>query len=158
MLIIVLQLFVNNYFTFYRCSSVWGEFSLERGQELTHGQSYSMSVYLTLPDNPVNEDHGMFMTCLTLKNNRGQLRNQSCKSSMIVYRSSLLRFLETIVFSPAFLFGFMSQKQYLKIDFFNDYQSDPYARGEVITLEIQSKVLQVFDAELEITADLQGLF
>jgi len=140
-----------------KCSSVWGEFSLERGQELTHGQSYSMSVYLTLPDNPVNEDHGMFMTCLTLKNNRGQLRNQSCKSSMIEYRSSLLRFLETIVFSPAFLFGFMSQKQYLKIDFFNDYQSDPYARGEVITLEIQSKVLQVFDAELEITADLQGL-
>jgi len=140
-----------------KCSSVWGEFSLERGQELTHGQSYRMSVYLTLPDNPVNEDHGMFMTCLTLKNNRGQLRNQSCKSSMIEYRSSLLRFLETIAFSPALLLGFMSQKQHLKIDFFDDYQSDPYSRGEVITLEIQSKVLQIFYAELEITAELQGL-
>jgi len=140
-----------------KCSSVWGEFSFERGKELTQGQSYSMSVYLTLPDNPVNEDHGMFMTCLTLKNHRGQLRNQSCKSSMIEYRSSLLRLLETIVFSPALLLGWMSQKQHLKIDFFNDYQSDPYGRGEVITLEIQSKVLQISEAELEITAELHGL-
>ena len=115
-----------------------------------------MSVQLTLPDNTVNEDHGMFMTCLTLRSHRGQLRDQSCKSSIIEYRSYLLRIFETLFFSPALLTGFMSQKQHLQIDFFNDYQSDPYAHGEVINLEIQSKVLQVTEAKLEIIAELTG--
>ena len=59
------------------------------------------------------------------------------------YRSSLLKTLETLAFLPALLSGFSSQKQELHIDFFDKFELNPHNPGEVLTLEIMSKHLEV---------------
>jgi seipin len=139
-----------------RCSYPSGQLTLGRAVKLNPGQPYTLTSKLVLPDNPVNEDHGMFMTCLTISSVKGQV-DQACKASVLEYRSSLLRSLETLAFLPAFLSGFMSQKQELHIDFFDKFELNPHNPGEILTLEILSKQLEVSHATLDIHADLKGL-
>ena len=138
-----------------RCSYPSGQLTLGRGVKLNPGQPYTLTSKLVLPDNPVNEDHGMFMTCLTISSMKGKV-DQACKASVLEYRSSLLRTLETLAFLPAFLSGFMSQKQELHIDFFDKFELNPHNPGEILTLEILSKHLEVSHATLDIHADLKG--
>ena len=54
-----------------RCSYPSGQLTLGRGVKLNPGQAYTLSSKLELPDNTVNEDHGMFMTCLTISSAKG---------------------------------------------------------------------------------------
>ena len=157
-----------------RCSYPSGQLTLGRGVKLNPGQAYTLSSKLELPDNTVNEDHGMFMTCLTISSAKGlQVMSnlmiglvlhyiidiqvdQSCKASVMEYRSSLLKTLETLAFLPALLSGFSSQKQELHIDFFDKFELNPHNPGEVLTLEIMSKHLEVSHVTLDIYADLKG--
>ena len=50
------------------------------------GQTYSMSLMLEVPDTQANEDHGMFMSCLSIASRSGVMIDRSCKSSMLEYR------------------------------------------------------------------------
>ena len=138
-----------------RCSYPSGELTLGRTVKLNPGQAYTLSSKLVLPDNPVNEDHGMFMTCLTISSTNGQV-DQSCKASVMEYRSSLLRMLETLAYLPGLLTGFTSQKQEVHIDFFDKFELNPHNPGEILTLEILSKHLEVSHVTLDIYADLKG--
>lgn len=45
--------------------------------------------------------------------------------TMLRYRSELLRVLDTFVFSPLLLSGFVDQQQTLNIEFFTNYIDDP---------------------------------
>jgi len=139
-----------------RCSYPSGQLTLGSGIKLNPGQPYTLTSKLVMPDNPVNADHGMFMTCLTISSMKGEV-DRSCKSSVLEYRSSLLRSLETLAFLPGLLTGFMSQKQELHIDFFDKYELNPHNPGEILTLEILSKHLEVSHVTLDIHADLKGL-
>jgi len=140
-----------------RCSFPSAQLSLKRNQKLLQGQTYSISLKLDIPDSPVNEDHGMFMSCLKISSTSGEQIGEACKSSISEYRSSLLRTMETISYSPALLTGFSAQKQELHINYFSNFQTDPHTPAEVITVEIHSKHLQVTEASLEIHAELKGL-
>merc|ERR1719339_603056 len=99
----------------------------------------------------------MFMSCLKISSTSGEQIGEACKSSISEYRSSLLRTMETISYSPALLTGFSAQKQELHINYFSNFQTDPHTPAEVITVEIHSKHLQVTEASLEIHAELKGL-
>ena len=138
-----------------RCSYPSGQLSLGRAVKLNPGQAYTLSSKLVLPDNPVNEEHGMFMTCLTISSVNGQV-DQSCKAAVMEYRSSLLRMLETLAYLPGLLAGFTSQRQELHIDFFDKFELNPHNPGEILTLEILSKHLEVSHVTLDIYADLKG--
>ena len=138
-----------------RCSYPSGQLSLGRAVKLNPGQHYTLSSKLELPDHAANEEHGMFMTCLTISSAKGQV-DQSCKSSVLEYRSALLRSLETLAFLPGLLTGFTSQKQELHIDFFDKFQLNTHNPGETLTLEILSKHLEVSHVTLDIYADLKG--
>ena len=138
-----------------RCSYPSGQLTLGRAVKLNPGQAYTLSSKLVLPDNPANEEHGMFMTCLTISSVNGQV-DQSCKASVMEYRSALLRMLETLAYLPGLLTGFTSQKQELHIDFFDKFELNPHNPGEILTLEILSKHLEVSHVSLDIYADLKG--
>jgi len=140
-----------------RCSYPSAQLNLKRNQKLLQGQTYSISLKLDIPDSPVNEDHGMFMSCLKISSTSGDQIGEACKSSISEYRSSLLRTMETISYSPALLTGFSAQKQELHINYFSNFQTDPHTPAEVINVEIHSKSLQVTEASLEIHAELKGL-
>ena len=140
-----------------KCSYPRAQLTLGRQIKLNPRQSYSLRSRLTLPDNSVNEEHGMFMTCLTISSVKRRLR-QSCKSSILQYRSALLRALQTLAFLPALLTGVTAQNQEVIIDFFDKIELDPHNLGHIITLEIRSKHLEVSEASLDIYADLRGQY
>ena len=133
-----------------------GKVAVGRGQRFLKGQTYTMNVKMSLPDNQINEEEGMFMMCLSVSNRDEVLVDKSCRSSMVQYRSYLLRTLETVVFSPSLLFGFSSQKQELQVNFFNDFQGHPHTMAELLTFEIFSRHLQVSDVNIEVVAELKG--
>jgi len=143
--------------TIQKCSNPAGTVYLGKGQPLVQGQTYSMSLSLEVPDTPSNEDHGMFMSCLSIASRSGDLIDRSCKSSMLEYRSGLLRVMETLFFAPSLLLGFSAQKQELQVDFFSQFETNPHTPGEVLTVEIQSRHIQVKEATMEIVAELRGL-
>jgi len=140
-----------------RCSFPSANLSLSRNQKLHQGQTYSISLRLEIPDSPVNENHGMFMTCLKISSASGDQIGESCKSSISQYRSPLLRTMETVTYSPTLLTGWSSQKQDLHINYFSNFQTDPRTPAENINVEIQTKHLEVAEASLEIHAELKGL-
>jgi len=140
-----------------RCSFPAANLSLSRNQKLHQGQTYSISLRLEIPDSPVNENHGMFMTCLKISTAIGEQIGESCKSSISQYRSPLLRTMETVTYSPTLLTGWSSQKQDIHINYFSNFQTDPRTPAERINVEIQSKHLEVSEASLEIHAELKGL-
>jgi len=140
-----------------RCSFPSAQLRLSRNQKLHQGQTYSISLKLEIPDSPVNEDHGMFMTCLQISSASGDQIGESCKSSIAQYRSPLLRTMETVTYSPTLLTGWSTQKQEVLINYFSNFQTDPRTPAEVITVEIKSKHLEVAEASLEIHAELKGL-
>merc|ERR1719341_1382419 len=140
-----------------RCSHPTANIALRRYQKLLQGQPYSISLNLEIPDSPVNEDLGMFMSCLTISSTKGDLIGESCKSSISEYRSPLLRTMETVTYSPALLTGWSAQKQEVHINYFSNFQTDPHTPAEVVTVEIHSKHLQIAEASLQIHAELNGL-
>jgi len=140
-----------------RCSFPTAKLILQRNQKLLQGQTYSISLNLEIPDSPINENHGMFMTCLNISSSSGQKIGESCKSSISQYRSPLLRTMETVTYSPTLLTGLSVQKQDIHINYFSNFQTFPLTPAEVIDVEIKSKVLQVTEASLEIHAELKGL-
>jgi len=140
-----------------RCSFPTAQLILQRSQKLMQGQTYSISLNLEIPDSPINENHGMFMTCLNISSISGQKIGGSCKSSISQYRSPLLRTMETVSYSPALITGWSTQKQNIHINYFSNFQTFPLTPAEVIDVEIKSKALQVVEASLEIHAELKGL-
>ena len=64
--------------------------------------------------------------------------------------------METIFFAPSLLLGFSSQKQKLEVNHFNRFETNPHTPGEVLTVEIQSRHIQVKEATMEIVAELKG--
>jgi len=140
-----------------RCSFPNAQLILQRNQKLMQGQTYSISLNLEIPDSPVNENHGMFMTCLNISSISGQKIGESCKSSISQYRSPLLRIMETVSYSPTLLTGWSTQKQTILINYFSNFQTFPLTPAEVIDVVIKSKALEVTKASLEIHAELKGL-
>ena len=78
------------------CSNPIGTVRLGKGEPLVQGQTYSMSLALEVPDTPANEDHGMFMSCLSISSRAGVLIERSCKSSMLEYRQVFVLMLKRI--------------------------------------------------------------
>ena len=72
--------------SFFRCSNPIGTVRLGKGEPLVQGQTYSMSLMLEVPDTQANEEHGMFMSCLSIASRSGVMIDRSCKSSMLEYR------------------------------------------------------------------------
>ena len=52
--------------TVHRCSFLSASSQISGRQQMMHGQSYRIGLYLELPDYPVNEEIGMFMVCMKI--------------------------------------------------------------------------------------------
>ena len=102
----------------------------------------------------------MFMSCLMVLDMDQKVTATSCKSSILEFRyiqispkmlplnssfwrSSLLRVMETIMFSPFLLLGTTTQRQWVNINYFADFIDDPLAPASQIVVELQSRHIQV---------------
>lgn len=130
--------------------------SMSLKSHLMSGQAYSVSLLLEVPDSPVNQDLGMFLSCLTVLGPGGPA-GHACRSSILEYRSELLRVIETLALAPLHLTGLTTQRQWVRVTYFPDYLDDPSAPASDLRLEIRSKFIQIYSAKMEIHAQLSGL-
>lgn len=67
---------------------------------------------------------GMFMVCIQLHDKESRLVDNSCRSTMLHYRSYLLHTLTTLIFSPMMMFGNKEEKQNIVLELFADFEED----------------------------------
>nr|XP_022334537.1 seipin-like isoform X1 [Crassostrea virginica] len=123
------------------------------------GESYNIKMDTELPESPINKELGMFMVKLQLYDKTGEVVSSSSRSVsvMLHYRSELLRIMDTFVFSPLLLSGFVEQKQFLTVEFYNNYIDDSYNPAVGAYIEVQNKKIQIYSAVLKIHAHFTGL-
>jgi len=98
----------------------------------------------------------MFLSCLSVLGADGEAA-RSCRSSILEYRSELLRAIDTLVLAPFHLMGLLTQRQWVRVPFFLDFQDNPSSPATELQLELQSKFIQIYSAKMEIHAQLSGL-
>ncbi|XP_006781370.1 seipin-like isoform X2 [Neolamprologus brichardi] len=143
----------------FLCSYPMANISLIRNKKhvLTFGQPYRMSLQLEMPDSPTNRELGMFMIKTTCFSQDGEQVASSARSSILRYRSDLLRTLGTLLFLPAFLTGAAEQKQVLEVELFSDFTDNPYAPSVTAVIEIMSSRVQIYSSDLYIHAHFTGI-
>nr|XP_020446437.1 seipin isoform X2 [Monopterus albus] len=143
----------------FLCSYPLANISLMRNKKhvLTFSQAYRISLQLEMPESPANQELGMFLIKATCFSQDGSQVATSARSSMLRYRSNLLRSLGTLLFLPAFLTGAAEQKQVVEVELFSDYTDDPYAPAETAIIEILSNKVEIYSSHLYIHAHFTGI-
>ncbi|PNF35613.1 hypothetical protein B7P43_G01878 [Cryptotermes secundus] len=121
------------------------------------GQQYKMYLDLEMPESPANQNLGMFMVCIQLHDKEGGLVDNSCRSTMLHYRSYLLHTLNTLIFSPMMVFGNKEEKQNIVLELFADFEEDQNHPVTDIYVEIQSRHVEFYSATLYVHAHFTGL-
>eukprot|EP00088_Acartia_fossae_P053179 TRINITY_DN6039_c0_g1_i1.p1 TRINITY_DN6039_c0_g1~~TRINITY_DN6039_c0_g1_i1.p1 ORF type:complete len:366 (-),score=56.31 TRINITY_DN6039_c0_g1_i1:79-1176(-) len=138
------------------CSYPSASMELNRKIKLMTGQPYSITVRLEVPESTVNQDLGMFMSCLQL-HLADKNEVSSCQSAILQFRSQFLIYLETLAFSPFLVSGTSSQKQYVDINFYQKFYDDPHNPATKASIQIQSKFIQIYKSTVLIHAEFSGL-
>ncbi|XP_038267333.1 seipin isoform X3 [Dermochelys coriacea] len=128
-----------------------------RDRVLMYGQPYHISLELELPESPVNQELGMFMVVMSCYTKGGRIISSTARSTMLHYRSGLLQTLDTLIFAGLFFLGFAEQKQMVEVELFSDYREDSYVPTVGAVIEIQTKRIQIYGAQLRIHAHFTGL-
>lgn len=129
----------------------------ERTQVMAHSQPYRISLELEMPESVVNEQLGMFMVKMSAYTKGGETVSSVGRSTMLHYRSSLLQTISTLVFSPLLLAGMAEQKQLIEVELFSDYKTNSYKPTIGAVVQIQSKRVQIYSAQLRIHAYFTGI-
>lgn len=129
----------------------------KKQQLLMIGQQYKMYLQLEMPESPANQKLGMFMVCIELHDKDNQLVDNSCRSTMLHYRSYLLHTLTTLIFSPVMMFGNREEKQNIVLELFTDFEEDQNHPVTDIYVEIQSRQVELYSAILYIHAHFTGI-
>ncbi|XP_069036350.1 seipin isoform X2 [Lepisosteus oculatus] len=142
------------------CSFPFANVSLlKNGREkvMIYGQPYRISLELELPESQSNQQLGMFLVQLSCYTRGGQVIASVSRSAMLHYRSSLLETLATLFFSPLLLSGMAEQKQLLEVELYSDYRENSYVPTVGALLEIQTRRIQIYSAQLRIHAHFTGI-
>lgn len=129
----------------------------ERDQVMAYGQPYRVSLELEMPESPVNEQLGMFMVRMSCYTKGGKTVSSVGRSTMLHYRSSLLQTLSTFLFSPFLLTGISEQKQLIEVELYSDYKTNAYQPTVGAVIQIHSKRVQIYSAQLRIHAYFTGI-
>lgn len=129
---------------------------LTRRQQLMINQPYMITVQLDLPETPRNQDLGMFLICMDMKDAQGALKSHACRSTMLRYRSPLLHKVKTLLFMPLYILGIYEQKQLLDVEIYNDFVDTTNSVTDIY-VEIHSKAVEFYSVKLHITAHFTGL-
>lgn len=129
----------------------------EKDQVMANGQPYRISVDLEMPESPVNEQVGMFMVKMICFTKGGKIVSSVGRSTMLHYRSSLLKTISTLLFSPFLLSGMAEQKQLIEVELVSDYKTNAYEPTVGAVIEIQSRRVQIYSSQLRIHAYFTGI-
>ncbi|XP_051537460.1 seipin isoform X2 [Myxocyprinus asiaticus] len=128
-----------------------------KDQVMMSDQAYRISLELEMPESPVNEQLGMFMVKMSCYTRDGTVISSVVRSTMLHYRSTLLQTMSTLLFSPLLVTGVSEQKQLIEVELFPDFKSDLYQPAIGAVIEIQSRKVQIYSAQLRIHAYFTGI-
>nr|XP_055036958.1 seipin isoform X1 [Misgurnus anguillicaudatus] len=128
-----------------------------RDQVMMSDQAFRISLELEMPESPVNEQLGMFMVKMTCYTRDWTVITSVVRSTMLHYRSNLLQTMSTLFFSPLLLTGMSEQKQLIEVELFPDFKSNTYQPAIGAMIEIQSRRVQIYSAQLRIHAYFTGI-
>lgn len=120
------------------------------------GQPYHIFVRLDVPETPRNQDLGVFMICVDMKDKESLLKSHACRSTMLRYQSPWLLNVKTLIFMPFYVLGLREEKQDLNIEVFSKYIDTTNSVTDIY-VEIQSKVVEFYGVSLQIIAHFTGL-
>lgn len=124
---------------------------------MTYGQPYQITLELEMPESPANQQLGMFLVKMSPYSKAGQILDISARSAMLHYRSSLLRALDTMMFSPMLLSGVSEQKQSVMVELYSEFRDNSYKPIVGAAIEIHSQHIQIYRANLFIFAHFTGI-
>ncbi|XP_055520920.1 seipin-like isoform X2 [Leucoraja erinacea] len=110
-----------------------------------------------MPESPINQNLGMFMVQMSCYTKAGAEISTVSKSAMLRYKSGLLQLLDTLLYSPLFITGLVEQAQIVEVEFYSDYKEDSYTPTIGAVVEIQSRHIEIYKAQLQIRAYFTGI-
>lgn len=128
-----------------------------RGSVLARGQKYRVVVDFEMPESPTNQRIGMFLINMSMKTHTGEVLRESSRSSMLRYKSPLLQTISTMTFSPLLLYGIQEEKQMVTVELFSQYEEDPVIPLSEVHVELQTRFVELYGAQLRIHAVFSGL-
>lgn len=128
-----------------------------RGSVLARGQKYRVVVDIEMPESPMNQRIGMFLINMSMKSHNGEVLRQAARSTMIRYKSELLQTISTLIFSPFLLYGVHEEKQMVTVELFSQYEEDPVTPVSEVHVELASRHVELYSAQLRIHAMFSGL-
>ncbi|XP_066961345.1 seipin isoform X3 [Macrobrachium rosenbergii] len=137
-----------------------------RGSILARGQKYRVVVDIEMPESPTNQrlgkeldalSAGMFLIDLDMKSQDGETLRRSSRSAMLRYRSPLLQTIGTTIFAPLMLYGVSEEKQMVTVELFAQYEEDPLNPLSEVHVELHTRHVELYAAQLRIHAVFTGL-
>lgn len=107
---------------------------LKGASPFTAGQAYKVDFHLVVPESPPNRDAGMSFVELILFGENGTTTARLSNSFLPVYQPSIIDLMDTLMFSPFYLFRIWRKEQQLVIrlhEAFVDNWELPSVRAEV---------------------------
>lgn len=129
---------------------------LNKNQLMMVGQPYYINVRLELPETPRNQDLGVFMVCVDMKDKENMLKSNACRSTMLRYKSTWLQKIETILYMPFYVLKLREEKQELDVEVFSRYVDTTNPVTDIY-VELQSKVIEFYGVSIHILAHFTGL-
>ncbi|KAK7103550.1 hypothetical protein V1264_018424 [Littorina saxatilis] len=128
-----------------------------QAEVLGRGQQYNVMLKMSVPDSASNRDVGMFMVISRLYDRYGIIAQESSRAVSLKYQSDLLKTIQTLVLAPLYLTGFAEQTQSLTVELFEEYWDDFYQPAVGVLLEIHSRQLTFYTAQLQFHACYAGM-
>lgn len=89
------------------------------------------------------------MVCMQLHDKDQSLIANSCRSTMLHYRSYLLHTLNTLFYSPVMLLGSLEERQNIRVELFSDFEEDQVSMKKKKLINFTSHIYRkCFDAEI----------
>ncbi|CAG0880472.1 unnamed protein product, partial [Darwinula stevensoni] len=124
---------------------------------LMRGQQYHVLLDLDMPESPMNQQLGMFMVKIDLKDYDGNVRKSGTRAAMLRYRSFLHQLVYTLAFAPVLLTGTFEEKQLVTVELLSLFEDDPNDPVTHAIIEVQSRHVQIYGAQLRVHAHFTGL-
>ncbi|GFR91325.1 seipin [Elysia marginata] len=116
-----------------------------------------MMVTLEVPESSKNRDLGMFVIAVKMFDRNGLVTFTSERSTMLQYRSIILRVIDFLGWLPLYFFGLKEHKQTLSVMMFSHLVDDYYHPSVGALVEIRSHGLDLYSCMLTLSANFTGL-
>ncbi|RWS31603.1 seipin-like protein [Leptotrombidium deliense] len=126
----------------------------------SRGQQYIFTVNLHLPESDVNWEQGMFMVKISLYDVNQKLIKSISRSTILHYKSPLVRIISVLAYWPLLITGFRHEEQFLTVPITENYIDGIYpGLGNAVFARVflEARHVQVYSSTLIIEANLSGL-